>query len=205
LTKSAQQGHAQAQNDLALMYLHGQGVVENPQEAAKWLTLAAEQNLPEAQYHLSSLYAQGKGVSKDEDIAFDLLSKSAQANYVKAQYDLGLYYIRGRIFVFCPEGFNKSKDLFDFKYIFEVIKFMRTFNEKILPNMNKKDVETGFSWLEKAKELGYQKAAEALKQLSIWRFIDFKTGKLDVHAFQSAQPDKQMKALIEENIDEILK
>ena len=134
---------------------------------------------------------------KNEERAFDLLSKSAETNYVKAQYDLGLYYIFGRIFVFCPEGYINSKDLFDFKYVFEMTKIMHTFNEKILPNMNKEDVETGFSWLEKAKERGYQKAAEALKQLSILRFIDFKTGKLDVNAFQSAQTDKQMKALIE--------
>ena len=205
LTKSAQQGHAQAQNDLALMYLHGQGVIEDHQEAAMWLTLAAEQNLPEAQYHLSRLYAQGKGVSKDEEIAFDLLSKSAQANYVKAQYHLGLYYIWGRNFLFRPKGFIDSKDLFDFKYLFEMTEIIHTLHEKTLPNMNKQDIELGFSWLEKAKGQGSQEAAKAFQQLSIFRFIDFKTGKLDVNAFLSAQTDEQNEALLKENIGEIFK
>ena len=142
---------------------------------------------------------------KNEERAFDLLSKSAETNYVKAQYDLGLYYIFGRIFLFCPEGYINSKDLFDFKYVFEMTKIMHTFNEKILPNMNKEDVETGFSWLEKAKERGYQKAAEALKQLSILRFIDFETGKLDTNAYLSSQTNEQTEALLKENISEMFK
>jgi len=155
LTKSAQKGHAQAQNDLALMYLEGQGVIENPQEAASWLSLAAEQNLPEAQYHLSSMYAQGQGVSQNEDIAFDLLSKSAQANYIKAQYNLGIYYIFGRNFPFRTKNFV------------DMFRAIHTIHEKVFPNLNEKDIELGFSWLEKAKEQGSHECTSSARMRQI--------------------------------------
>jgi len=190
--KSAKQGYAQAQNDLALIYLNGHGVVENPQEAVSWLSLAAEQNLPEAQYHLSSLYAQGQGVSRNEDVAFDLLLKSAQANFVKAQYNLGIYYIFGRNFSF------RAKNLAD------MIRAIHTVHENVFPNLNEQDIELGFSWLEKAKEQGFHEATEALEQLSILRFIDYETGKFNNNAFLSAQIDEHAREKLSEMFDKEL-
>src|SRR5208337_4622615 len=43
--KLAEQGDAQAQYSLAVMYGKGQGVERDPPEAVKWLTKAAEQGL----------------------------------------------------------------------------------------------------------------------------------------------------------------
>jgi TPR repeat protein len=47
--KAAEQGHASAQYNLGMMYLKGQGVTHNYQEAAKWFQKAAEQGHAKAQ------------------------------------------------------------------------------------------------------------------------------------------------------------
>ena len=42
----AEQGNAQAQNNLGFMYDHGEGVPENDAEAVRWWRLAAQQAHP---------------------------------------------------------------------------------------------------------------------------------------------------------------
>ena len=61
----AEQGDARAQFLLGLMYAKGQGVPQDPGEAAKWYRLAAEQGDVQAQYELAWLYATGDGVTQD--------------------------------------------------------------------------------------------------------------------------------------------
>ena len=55
---------------LGVMYMKGQGVEQNYEEASKWLLKAAENRLPQAQYKLANLYTEGKGVAKDFESAF---------------------------------------------------------------------------------------------------------------------------------------
>jgi len=64
-TPLAEQGDAQAQNNLALMYDFGEGVLQDYQTAVKWYTLAAEQGLAKSQYNLGISYAKGEGVFQD--------------------------------------------------------------------------------------------------------------------------------------------
>ena len=61
----AEQGDAHAQNNLGLMYHHGQGVQQDYEEAAKWFRLAAEQGNSAAQYSLGAVYFFGDGVPQD--------------------------------------------------------------------------------------------------------------------------------------------
>jgi len=61
----AEQGHAQAQYHLGIMYLIGNGVSQNHAEAAKWYHKAAEQEVAFAQYMLGFMYARGLGVAQD--------------------------------------------------------------------------------------------------------------------------------------------
>ena len=55
---------------LGVMYMKGQGVEQNYEEASKWLRKAAENRLPQAQYKLANLYTLGKGVPKDYETAY---------------------------------------------------------------------------------------------------------------------------------------
>jgi TPR repeat protein len=61
----AEQGFANAQNNLGLMYANGQGVARDNREAVKWYRLAAEQGFAQAQYNLGFMYAKGRGVARD--------------------------------------------------------------------------------------------------------------------------------------------
>ena len=58
----AEQGVADAQVNLGLMYDNGTGVPGNDTEAMKWYRLAAEQGLTQAQVNLGIMYANGTGV-----------------------------------------------------------------------------------------------------------------------------------------------
>ena len=62
---------------LGVMYMKGQGVEQNYEEAGKWLRKAAENRLPQAQYKLANLYTEGKGVPKDYESAYIWYSVAA--------------------------------------------------------------------------------------------------------------------------------
>src|SRR5947209_13490604 len=57
---SAEQGNAEAQNDLGVMYLDG--MREDAAKAAKWYRKAAEQGLAIAAFNLACRYLKGDGV-----------------------------------------------------------------------------------------------------------------------------------------------
>lgn len=66
---------------LGVMYMKGQGVEQDYEEASKWLRKASENRLPNAQYKLANLYAQGKGVPKDYEFAYIWYSVGASHNH----------------------------------------------------------------------------------------------------------------------------
>ena len=61
----AEQGDAQAQNHLGIMYETGFGVTQDYLVAATWYRKAAEQGNPGGQYNLGALYERGNGVPQD--------------------------------------------------------------------------------------------------------------------------------------------
>ena len=91
----AEQGHAEAQNMLGVMYSDGRGVPEDDSEAVKWLRKAAEQNHPEAQLNIGIHYAGGNGVPKDEVEAVKWYRKAAERGVAVAQHLLGGMYVMG--------------------------------------------------------------------------------------------------------------
>ena len=63
--KAADQGDAEAQFNLGLMYDNGQGVAQNDQQAAAWYQKAANQGHAKAQYNLGVMYFNGQGVARN--------------------------------------------------------------------------------------------------------------------------------------------
>ena len=92
---AANQGEANAQYNLGIMYSKGRGVTQDYQQAAKWYTLAAEQGVANAQYNLGVLFHQGLGVNQDLDQALYWYKESAKNNHPEAEYNLGIAYIEG--------------------------------------------------------------------------------------------------------------
>ena len=65
----AEQGVSLAQNALGEMYMYGEGIAQDYNEAAKWFRLAADQGQRRAQFLLGVLYWSGDGVPHDFDAA----------------------------------------------------------------------------------------------------------------------------------------
>ncbi len=61
----ADQGNADAQCSLGLMYGFGNGVTQDYAAALKWYHKAADQGYADAQLNLGLLYTRGKGVTHD--------------------------------------------------------------------------------------------------------------------------------------------
>jgi TPR repeat protein len=92
----AKAGDADAQCELGLAYINGNGVSKNYSEAVKWLRKSAEQNNAMAQYNLGVCYAQGAGTAKSMVEACKWYRKSAEQNYADAEYNLGISYLSGQ-------------------------------------------------------------------------------------------------------------
>ena len=91
----AEQGDAEAQYNLGVMYDNGRGVPEDDGQAAFWYRKAAEQGHAEAQFNLGVMYADGEGVPEDDVQAAFWFRKAAEQGDAEAQYNLGVMYANG--------------------------------------------------------------------------------------------------------------
>ena len=82
--KAAEQGLAEAQYNLGVMYLNGTGVAKDEAKAVEWYRKAAEQGLAMAQYNLGVMYLNGMGVAGDPITGYAWLSIAAKAGCVPA-------------------------------------------------------------------------------------------------------------------------
>ena len=109
----AEQGHAEAQFRLGVMYFNGHGVALDIAEALKWLWKAADQgharaqdvsgllvgglNFAGAQHNLAFLYARGgQGLAQDYAEAAKWYRLAAEQGHAKAQFKLGVMYDNGQ-------------------------------------------------------------------------------------------------------------
>lgn len=74
----AEQGVAEAQYNLGVMYANGHGVRQDDIEAVKWFRQAAAQGYTSAQYNLGMMYYSGRGVRQDRALAQEWFGKACQ-------------------------------------------------------------------------------------------------------------------------------
>jgi uncharacterized protein len=89
LRASAEQGNAEAQFHLGLLYDHGRGLPKNKDEALRWYRRAAMQGDTFAQNSLGDNYWEGTGVPKDDREAVRWWRLAADKGFVPAQHSLG--------------------------------------------------------------------------------------------------------------------
>ena len=73
----ANQGDADAQFELGVMYDNGDGVEQDSTKAAYWYEKAVEQGNMHAQFYLAHSYYHGTGVTQDQQKACNLLKAAA--------------------------------------------------------------------------------------------------------------------------------
>ena len=76
----AEQGNAEAQYNLGVMYAEGKGVPQDDRAAVQWWRKAAAQGDAEAQYNLGLSYRTGRGVPQDVILAFMWFSIAGTAS-----------------------------------------------------------------------------------------------------------------------------
>ena len=86
----AEQGDAEAQYNLGVMYDDGTGVLQDYKEAVKWYLLSAEQGDASAQVNLGFMYDIGQGVPQDYKEAVKWYRLSAKQGHAEAQKMLDL-------------------------------------------------------------------------------------------------------------------
>ncbi|MBP3220452.1 MAG: SEL1-like repeat protein [Neisseriaceae bacterium] len=94
--KAAEQGYAEAQNRLGIMYSSSSyGLEINYTKAKEYFEQAAEQGLKQAQFNLGNMYKYGKGVPQDYSQTIKWYKKAAEQGAAPAQYGLGDMYAKG--------------------------------------------------------------------------------------------------------------
>jgi len=93
--KLAEQGNAEAQSKLGVLYASGVGMTRDKKEALKWYLKAAGQGHPMGQWNLAFMYVKGEVVETDFVKARELFRKAAESGLPNAQYDLGVMLLEG--------------------------------------------------------------------------------------------------------------
>jgi TPR repeat protein len=93
---AADQGFAEAQTDLGVQYLNGEGVPHNRVYGASWIQKAADQGFAGAEAILGVLYSQGRGEPRDYQKAVFWLRKAVKQGDAKAEAHLGYLYWLGK-------------------------------------------------------------------------------------------------------------
>ncbi len=93
---AAENGDADAQLRLGVMYDNGQGVAQDYAEAMTWFRRAAAQGNAGAQVALGVMYAGGQGVPQDYAEAMTWYRRAAAQGNAGAQVNLGVMYSKGR-------------------------------------------------------------------------------------------------------------
>ena len=91
----ADNGEAEAQNNLGYLYQYGYGAKQSYTRAIRYYTLAADQGLAEAHHNLGMLYFNGYGSPQNYDQAKRAFLKAAEKELGASEYMLGLIYYQG--------------------------------------------------------------------------------------------------------------
>ena len=93
--KAADQGDADAQNNLGNMYDFGHGVPQDYAQALQWYRKAADQGNAYGLFNLGAMYDSGQGVPQDYAQALQWYRKAADQGDADAQFNLGTMYEHG--------------------------------------------------------------------------------------------------------------
>ena len=91
----AEQGHAKGQILMGMMYLKGQGVLQDYKKAVKWFRLSSEQGDAQAQFNLGWMYYEGQGIPQDYKEAVKWHRLAVEQGFADGQCGLGEMYYGG--------------------------------------------------------------------------------------------------------------
>ncbi len=178
-TPLAEQGYANSQHYLGIMYAHGDGVLENDKTAVKWFTKAAEQGHARAQTNLGIMYAHGEGVLENDKTAVKWFTKAAEQGYAQAQSNLGVMYEYGTGVLendkTAVKWYTKAAEQ-GYAQAQANLGFMYEFGTGVL-----EDYKTALEWYTKASEQGSDYATSRLSDVLVIVGKDIFAAGIDGH------------------------
>lgn len=161
---SADNGDANSQYILGVLYNNGGALINSHKKAATCYKKAAEQRHPEAQFYLGNLLQQGKGVTQDYKEAASYYYKSAKQGNIKAALHLGRlfetgkgvsqdYAKAGKLYLVAAKNGDKEAQYY----------LGRLYHSG--SGLPQDDVKAS-EWLEKASQNGHQGALSLLKEIN---------------------------------------
>lgn len=91
----ADNGNANAQYNMGVLYDEGYGVEQDYAKAKEWYEKAAAQKYPKAEHNLGIMYQSGHGVKKSSAEAAKWFKRAAEHGEPAAQNNLAVLYVRG--------------------------------------------------------------------------------------------------------------
>jgi TPR repeat protein len=175
LTKSAEQGDANAQYTLGRMYLGGDGVEKNCPLALAWFQKSADQGFAGAQGALGIMYANAICVVQNDNKAASWYRKAADQHDAVSEFGLGEMYMQGQgvprdyraAMMWLRRGLNEPMPPGDAAK-FNAVKRGGLFDIGLMYELGAgvpKDVREAISWYQKAGDLGNADAQARIAQL----------------------------------------
>jgi TPR repeat protein len=96
LKEIAYAGNSNAQVQLGLIYLTGDGVTKDDAEALKWLRKAADQDNAVGERYLAEMYFKGRGIPADNSEAAKWLRAAAEQGDAESEHNLAVLYTQGQ-------------------------------------------------------------------------------------------------------------
>ena len=169
--QAAEQGNANAQYWLAMMYFSGKGARQDPTQAVRWAKISAEQGNPDAQHFLGRAYVDGYGgLEKSETKSVMWQKKAAEQGHPIAQDMVGDAYFYGSG---VPEDKKQAMEWYR-----KAVPGLRGSAENGMAEAQfrlagslfsgsgvAKDEAEALIWLKKAAEQGYQPAQNELSKM----------------------------------------
>lgn len=94
--REAERENDQAMANLGLMYLKGEGIPKDMQQAKAWFEKASVYDNASANYNLGLMYHANIGVEENVNIALDYFRRAAQKEHQGANFRLGLILLKDR-------------------------------------------------------------------------------------------------------------
>ena len=156
----AEQGDAEAQFNLGMMYDEGDGVTQDFIQAIKWHTKAAEQGHVDAPLHIGFIYSGRQDFPQDRVKAREWYIKASQAGNTRAEHILGLMLLHigdnaeGREWIrkSAENGYDYAQNNLANYYLYGQFGFTQ-------------DIAKAFAWHTKASEQGNAFSQLALAQM----------------------------------------
>lgn len=95
-SEDAKKGNANAQFNIAVLYLTGRGVERDLSKAIEWHLKAAAQGLPAAEHGLGVIYYQGLGVKQDYEQALVWFRRAAAKEFADSEFNIGVMYFNNQ-------------------------------------------------------------------------------------------------------------